>query len=101
MGYQRDTVRVPVRRGGLRPPVVLWEGGNRVEANAQHCRGRVWFPWQLQFFLDAFPGEEISRELRRDGDEEVVPGPDHGSAPGHQRLLHRSVGCSRRQLEAS
>lgn len=72
MGHQRYSVWLPVRRRGLRPPVVLAERENGLEAHAQRRSGRVQFPWQLQLLLDAFPGAQISRELRQDVGEEAL-----------------------------
>lgn len=90
MGHQRYTVRLSVRWRGLRPPVVLARGTNGLETHTERRLGRVQFPWELQFLLDAVPGAEVSREFRPDGDEEASPGPDHSVTPGYQCLLHRS-----------
>lgn len=95
MGRERLTVRFPVRRWRPGPPGGSNAGRNGLEADEEHRCGRLQFPRKLQFLLDAFSGAQISRKLRQDGDEEAVPGPGGGGAPGYQRLLHRSVNASR------
>lgn len=94
MGHECHTIRLPVRRGRLGPSVVLRQGPDGLETHAQRRCGGVQFSREFQFLLDAFAGAQVSGELRRDGNEEAALGPDDGSAPSHQRLLHGSVNAS-------